>query len=65
MLLPVERRAAATVRRPWASSVPVNTVINFLQVGAVNNGRKGRQNLYNRVWKGHEHILLGELVASA
>src|SRR5205807_7994606 len=37
--LPVERRAAATVRRPWASRVPVSKVINFLQVGAVNNGR--------------------------
>src|SRR5579863_4602075 len=40
MPLPLARRAAATVRRPWASSVPVNNVISFLHVGAVNNGRK-------------------------
>jgi len=32
--------AAATVRRPCASRVPVNNVISFLYVGAVNTGRK-------------------------
>src|SRR5437763_1089329 len=40
MLLPLARKAAVTVRRPWAKSVPVNNVISFLQVGAVNSGRK-------------------------
>jgi hypothetical protein len=38
--LPLARRAAATVRRPRANRVPVNKVIRFLHVGAVNNGRK-------------------------
>jgi hypothetical protein len=36
--LPVAGRAAATVRCPRESLVPVNKIISFLHVGAVNNG---------------------------
>jgi hypothetical protein len=38
--LPPARSAAAAVRRPWARSVPVYTIIRFFPVGAGNSGRK-------------------------
>src|SRR5260370_14671085 len=61
MPLPLARRAAATVRRPWTSSVPVNNVISFLHVGAVNNGRKTVRTSIMGSGRGM-NILLDEIV---
>src|SRR2546426_12833900 len=59
--LPLARKAAATVRRPCASSVPVNNVISFLHVGAVNNGRKTVRTSIMGSGRGM-NILLDEIV---
>src|SRR5258708_5113603 len=59
--LPLARRAAATVRRPCANRVPVSSVISFLHVGAVNNGRKTVRTSIMGSGRGM-NILLDEIV---
>jgi hypothetical protein len=49
------------VRRPCASSVPVNNVISFLHVGVVNNGRKTVRTSIMGSGRGM-NFLLGEIV---
>ena len=58
---PLVRSAAATGRRPWASRVPTNKVISFLQAGAVDSGRKTAKTSIMRSGRGM-NILPSEIV---
>src|SRR5439155_24684456 len=62
---PICRRAAVTVRRPRANTVPTTSVTTFFQVGAVNSGSKCAKTAIMELGKDIGHLLVELIVLSS